>query len=136
MGFVTLLYSINWKSHFFYWINEKLTLAGWEMKVEESSGSLIGTSYLKNIILTHTSGSKVIIEKLAFNLDIISSILNSQKISFDLITMEGLDAEYDSNQISENQVLYQKPKNIPFEISTFFIDGRLRANIDGDSITF
>ena len=136
VGFVTLLYSINWKSHFFYWINEKLTLAGWELKVEESSGSLIGTSYLKNIILTHTSGSKVIIEKLAFNLDIISSILNSQKISFDLITMEGLDAEYDSNQISENQVLYQKPKNIPFEISTFFIDGRLRANIDGDSITF
>ena len=27
----------------FYWINEKLTLAGWEMKVEESSGSLFGT---------------------------------------------------------------------------------------------
>ena len=35
------------------------------MKVEESSGSLIGTSYLKNIILTHTSGSKVKIEKFA-----------------------------------------------------------------------
>ena len=106
------------------------------MKVEESSGSLIGTSYLKNIILTHTSGSKVIIEKLAFNLDIISSILNSQKISFDLITMEGLDAEYDSNQISENQVLYQKRQKYSIRNFYIFIDGRLRANIDGDSITF
>ena len=113
----------------------KLTLAGWEMKVEESSGSLIGT-IVEKYNLTHTTGSKVIIEKLAFNLDIISSILNGKKISFDLITMEGLDAEYDSNQISENQVLYQKPKNIPFEITTFFIDGRLRTNVDGDSITF
>ena len=61
----------------------------------------------------------------------ISSIIQNPIIVFDLITMEGLDANYLPNYSSIDEEFYKKPINIPFHINTFFIEGLLTSNING-----
>ena len=134
--FVIIFQSINWESRFYSWINDKLTHTGWELKVGESSGSMIGTSFLDNVTFSHSNGSLVKIEKLTFNISLISSIFNNPIIDFDLVTMEGLEADYVPNTLSNNQDFHKNPTNIPFNVSTFFIDGALRSNIDGKYMIF
>ena len=134
--FVIIFQSINWEGRFYSWINDKLTHTGWELIVGESTGSIIGSSYLDNVTLSHSNGSIVKIEKLTFNISLISSIFNNPIIDFDLVTMEGLEADYVPNTLSNNQDFQKNPTNIPFNISTFFIDGALRSNIDGKYMIF
>ena len=40
------------------------------------------------------------------------------------------------NTLSKNQDFNKNPTNIPFNITTFFIDGVLRSNIDGKNMIF
>ena len=131
-----LFRTINWGSRFYSLVNQKIVHTGWEMKVEDSVGSIFGTTFLKDVIFSHSSGSLIKIEKLSFNIGIISSIIHNTIIDFDLITMEGLDAKYISNQNSVNEEFYKKPISIPFNINTFFIDGTLTSNIDGNNTIF
>ena len=133
---VIIFQSINWKSRFFSWINDQLAHTGWELQVGESSGSMIATSYLNDVTFSHSNGSLVIIEKLTFNISLISSILNNPILDFDLVTMEGLEADYVPNTLSKNQNLHENLANIPFSVTTFFIDGVLRSNIDGKNMIF
>ena len=131
-----LFRTINWESRFYSLVNQKIVHTGWEMNVEDSVGSIFGTTFLKDVIFSHSSGSLIKIEKLSFNIGIISSIIHNTIIDFDLITMEGLDAKYISNQNSVNEEFYKKPISIPFNINTFFIDGTLTSNIDGNNTIF
>ena len=128
---IVLFRSINWENRFYFWVNQKIVQSGWEMKVENSLGSFFGTTYLENVMFSHSSGSLIKIEKLSFNIDFISSIIHNPIIVFDLITMEGLDANYIPNDSSIDEEFYKKPINIPFQINTFFIEGLLSSNING-----
>ena len=134
--YVIIFQSINWENRFYSWINNKLTHTGWELKVGEFSGSMIGTSFLDNVILSHSNGSLVKIEKLTFNISLISSIFNNPILDFDLITMEGLVADYVPNTLSNNTNFHKNSTNIPFNVNTFFIDGAFRSNIDGKYMIF
>ena len=91
---------------------------------------------MDNVTLSHSNGSLVKIEKLTFNISLISSIFNNPIIDFDLVTMEGLEADYVPNTLSNNQDFHKNPTNIPFNVSTFFIDGALRSKIDGKYMIF
>ena len=133
---IFLFRSISWENRIYTWVNQRIEHTGWEMKVEGSSGSIFATCYLKNVIFSHALGSLIKIKKLSFNISFISSIINNPIMVFDLITMEGLDANYISNQNSLNKGLYKKPINIPFSVNTFFIDGLLKSNIDGHNNVF
>ena len=128
---MVLIRSINLENRFYSWVNQKIVHTGWEMKVENSLGSFLGTTYLENVIFSHSLGSLVKIEKLSFNIGFISSIIHNPIIVFDLITMEGLDANYIPNYRSIDEEFYKKPINIPFHINTFFIEGLLSSNING-----
>ena len=133
---IILFRSINWENRFYSWVNQKILHTGWEMKVEDSLGSFLGTTYLENVIFSHSLGSLIKVEKLSFNIGFISSIIHNPIIVFDLIAMEGLDANYISSQSSINEEFYKKPINIPFNVNTFFIDGLLTSNIDGNNSVF
>ena len=142
-GFVILLLttiflfrSINWKHRLNNWVNQKIVHTGWEMKIEDSLGSFFGTTYLENVIFSHSLGSIIKIEKLSFNIGFISSIIHNPVFVFDLITMEGLEANYISNQNSINEEFYKNPINIPVSVKSFFIDGFLTSNLDGHNNAF
>ena len=141
-SFVTLLLittflfkSINWKQRLNNWVNKKIVHTGWKLEIEDSVGSFFGTTYLKNITFFHSLGSTVKIEKLSFNIGFASSIINPVFV-FDLITMEGLEANYNSNQNSINEDFYKDPINIPFSVKSFFIDGILTSNLEGHNNAF
>ena len=106
------------------------------MKIENSLGSFFGTTFLENVTFSHSLGSIIEIEKLSFNIGLISTIIHNPIIVFDLITMEGFDAKYAPNHNSINGEFQKKPINIPFHINTFFIEGILSSNIDGHKNVF
>ena len=118
---IFLYKSINWKHRLSIWVNQKIGHTGWEMKIEDSIGSFFGTTFLEDVTFFHSLGSTIKIEKLSFNIGLISTIINNPIIVFDLITMEGLDAKYVPNHNSINGEFQKKPINIPFHINTFFI---------------
>ena len=74
---IFLFRSINWQDRLNNWVNQKIAHTGWEVKVEDSLGSFFGTTYLKNVIFSHSLGSIVKIKKLSFNIGFISSAPNS-----------------------------------------------------------
>ena len=133
---IFLFRSIDWKYRLNNWVNQKIGLMGWEMKIEDSLGSFFGTTYLENVKFSHSLGSIIKIEKLSFNIGFISSIINHPVFVFDLITMEGLEANYISNQNSMNEEFYKNPIKIPFSVKSFFIDGLLTSNLNGHNNTF
>ena len=134
MVITLFLSSRNWESQLYSWVNNKLAKSGWEIKVDDASISIFGTNYLTNVVLSHSSGSLILVEKLTFNLGYISSIIYNPIIVFDLITMEGLNVKYEPINFSKN-LEYKKNKiSIPFHINTFFIDGVLKSNIDGNDV--
>ncbi len=138
LSLITIFFfrSINWQDRLNKWVNQKIAHTGWEVKVEDSIGSFFGTTYLENVIFSHSLGSIVKIEKLSFNISFISSIIHNPVFVFDLITMEGLEANYISNQNSTNEKFYKSPINIPFSVKSFFIDGLLKSNLDGHNNAF
>ena len=133
---IFLYKSINWKHRLSNWVNQKIGHTGWEMKIEDSIGSFFGTTFLEGVTFFHSLGSTIKIEKLSFNIGLISTIIHNPIIVFDLITMEGLDAKYVPNHNSINGEFQKKPINIPFHINTFFIEGILSSNIDGHKNVF
>ena len=103
------LSSRNWESQLFSWVNNKMAKSGWEIKIDDASISIFGTNYLTNVVLSHSSGSLILVEKLTFNLGYISSIIYNPIIVFDLITMEGLNVKYEPINFSKN-LEYKKNK--------------------------
>ena len=88
------------------------------------------------LYFSHSLGSIIKIEKLSFNIGFISSIIHNPVFVFDLITIEGLEANYISNQNSINEEFYKNPINIPVSVKSFFIDGFLTSNLDGHNNAF
>ena len=99
---IFLFRSINWQDRLNNWVNQKIVHTGWEMKIENSLGSFFGTIFLENVTFSNSLGSIIEIEKLSFNIGLISTIIHNPIIVFDLITMEGLDAKYVPNHNSIN----------------------------------
>ena len=108
---IFLFRSVNWKHKLNNWVNQKIGHTGWEIKIEDSLGSFYGTTNLKNVIFSHSLGSIVKIEKLSFNIGFISSIIHNPVFVFDLITIEGLEANYISNSNAINEEFYKNPIN-------------------------
>ena len=134
---IVFIRTINWNDHFNLWLNQKLVHKGWEVEIEESSGSFVGTTYLKNVMISHTSGSLIEIEKLTFNLGLLSSIIQNPVIVFDLIIIEGFNANYNVSNLGSNQNEgYKNLTKIPYQINTFFIDGMVASNLNGNDVVF
>ena len=134
---IIFIRSLKWNDNIKFLLNQKLVHEGWKIEVEESFGSLIGTTNLKNVLFTHTSGSLLEIENLSFNIGLLSSLINNPLIAFDLITVEGLNAKYVSSKGSNsNKDHYRNQINIPYLINTFFIDGIVASEINGNNIVF
>ena len=117
-------------------INKKLGNSGWEFIVDNSKINLFGTSIFNKVYLSHKFGSIVSIEKISFNFGLISSIVGP--IVIDLLSVEGMDAVYIKNIESSN--INKKNNNmifdLPYNIKSFFVDGRITPEIENKKLTF
>ena len=111
MTSVIFIKTYNWNDNLKFWLNQKLVQKGWTIDFEASSGSFIGTTYLKNVKISHKSGSLIGVEKLTFNIGLVSSIIQNPIIVFDLITMEGCKANYIFNSNLNENGIHQLPDN-------------------------
>jgi len=133
---IIFIKKFNWNDHFKIWLNQKLDQKGWTIDFEASSGSFIGTTYLKNVKISHKSGSFIGVKKLSFNVGLVSSMIQNPIIVFDLITMEGFKADYiTSSGLNDNEE-YKDQIKFPFQVNTFFIDGTIASNFNGRDLVF
>ena len=125
---VLLLRSVVWSQILQSKLNKNLSPSGWQVNVERSSGYILGTTYLRNLKVSHKSGSTIIIDKLSVNFGILSSIIGSPV--FDLFSIEGVDADL-SNYYLDSPLLNEREfvLNIPYHIRSFFVDGRIKLKI-------
>jgi len=131
-----LLQSVFFDGYIYQRMNKKLSNIGWELEVNDSNINLLGTSHLNKVKLLHDSGSIIRVEKVTFNFGVFSSIFGQTVI--DLLTIEGLDAVNISyNKPSSNQNNDKKINfNIPYNIKSFFLDGRVSPNLKSKQLTF
>ncbi|MBA64645.1 MAG: hypothetical protein CMG55_02470 [Candidatus Marinimicrobia bacterium] len=117
-----------------FWLNQKFSESGWKLDFEESTGTLSGTTNLNNVTLNHISGSSVKIENLSFNIGLISSMINMPNIVFDLITIEGLNTFYSTEENFSKDRNYKTLNELPFYVNTFFVDGQVTTNLNGNNL--
>ena len=124
---VFLLRSVVWESFFEIKLNEKLSLSGWQLSVQKSSGHILGTTYLNGVTIYHKNGSNINVDKLSVNFGILSSLISTPV--FDFVSVEGLNVDL-SNHYSSSIKKGGFALNIPYHIRSFFVDGRVKININ------
>ena len=123
LSLIVILRSAIWNDYLLNKINENISQTGWNIDINKSSGYLFGTTYIDGVIFDHPFYDPVKIDHVTINIDFFSTFFN--QITFDLITLEGINTTIPNNVFNNSERETQKRLNIPFDINSIFISGEI-----------
>ena len=128
---VTLSQVSIWENHLKSTLMKKINQYDWNLNVDELSGNFISTLVMKDLIFEKENSKRIIVDKISINLGIFSSLFG--ETVFDLIAIEGLDLDLTSDGFGNRGTVGNLSLNLPFHISSLFIDANIKSILNDDS---
>ncbi len=128
---VTLSQVSIWENHLKSTLMKKINQYDWNLNVDELSGNFISTIVMKDLIFEKENSKRIIVDKISINLGIFSSLFG--ETVFDLIAIEGLDLDITSDGFGNRGTVGNLSLNLPFHISSLFIDANIKSILNDDS---
>ena len=123
-----------WEKQIYFSVKKKIEPKGWNLISSEISGNFMNTIVIENILLEDVVGDKIKIDKISFNLGIISSLFGDNV--FDLVAVEGLRFRYKDEGISDGKITGDDLLfDLPFHIKSLFIDAKAEALFNDENHT-
>ncbi len=119
--FIIILRSAIWNDYLLKKINKNISKTGWSIDVNKSSGYLFGTTYIDGVIVDHPLYDSVSIKRATININFFSTIFD--RTTFDLINLEGVNANIPNSLFGNSKNDMNNGFNIPFNINSIFISG-------------
>ena len=114
-----------WENHLISAIKKKINHNNWNLKVDELSGNFISTIVMNDLIFENENEERIIVNKISINLGIFSSLFG--ETVFDLIAIEGLDFDLNSNGYGNSGIGSDLSFNLPFHIKSLFVDANIKS---------
>ena len=119
-----------WENRLISAIKKKVNHDDWNLKIDELSGNFISTIVMDDLLFEKENGERIIVNKISINLGVFSSLFG--ETVFDLVAIEGLDFDLNSNGYGNRGIGSDLSFNLPFHIKSLFVDANIKSILNDE----